>query len=68
MKATMGGKATHQQMRQSPAAQRITNNADSTGNTAMAKTTAPRHPAPHQYAHQGAGTGTTHDPGHGGIT
>ena len=26
------------------------------------------HPAPHQYAHQGAGTGTIHDPGHGGIT
>ena len=43
-------------------------NADSTGNEAMAKTTAPKHPAPRQYAHQGAGNGTNHDPNHGGIT
>lgn len=40
-------------------------NADSTGNETMAKTKAP---APHQYAHQGAGNGTNHDPNHGGIT
>lgn len=40
-------------------------NADSTGNETMAKTKAP---APHQYAHQGAGIGTNHDPNHGGIT
>ena len=42
--------------------------ADSTGNTNIAKTTAPRHPAPRQYAHQGASNGTNHDPSHGGIT
>ena len=41
-------------------------NADSVGNEAMAKTKAA--PAPRQYAHQGAGNGTNHDPGHGGIT
>ena len=40
-------------------------NADSVGNTAIATTKAP---ASHQYAHQGAGNGTNHDPGHGGIT
>ncbi|MBM6665964.1 hypothetical protein [Flavonifractor plautii] len=40
-------------------------NADSVGNTAIATTKAP---APQQYAHQGAGNGTNHDPNHGGIT
>ena len=43
----------------------MNNNTDSHGNTAMAKTKAP---APQQYAHQGAGNGTNHDPNHGGIT
>lgn len=56
-------------MRRNSAAQRITTAYDGVrtvyGNKAIAKTTAP---APHQYAHQGAGTGTNHDPNHGGIT
>lgn len=42
-------------------------NADSVGNTNIAKTTAPKHP-PRTNAHQGAGNGTNHDPSHGGIT
>ena len=40
-------------------------NADSVGNTAIATTKAP---PPRNNAHQGAGNGTIHDPGHGSIT
>ena len=52
--ATPGGKATQNKLHRRP-----TNYNHPTGTKA---------PAPHQYAHQGAGNGTIHDPGHGGIT
>ena len=41
-------------------------NADSVGNTAIATTKAP--PPRDNMRTKGAGIGTTHDPGHGGIT
>ena len=66
-----GGKATHQHMRQSLAAQRIATAYDGVravyGNKAMDKTTH-QDTQPRTNAHQGAGNGTTHDPNHGGIT